>query len=348
MQNEGAMPVAACDVGQSISSSDRNFDAFLRDIRSVLPEHAIETDVEELKARSRQWNSYHQIDNYPKVILSPENTEHVSKIMSLCFKYAIPVIPFGGGTSIEGQTLSPDKGVSISLDFNQMKKIIEFHPQDLDIKVQAGLGYVELNEMINKYNLFFPLDPGPGASVGGMCACRCSGSTALRYGSMRENVLNVTAVLSDGTIINTGSRSRKSSAGYDLTRLLVGSEGTLAVITEVTLKLHGIPKVSRAMRVCFDNVRDAAKTASETLNCGVTIGRCEMMDDVMVKVINSQGADPAQHWPEKVTLMYELTGVSDAAVNEQLSIVEKIAKSNGSSEVVSFTDPVACKTFWQV
>ena len=172
-----------------------------------------------------------------------------------------------------------------------MREVMEYNREDLDIRVQAGIGYIELNDILKKDKLWFPLDPGPGASIGGMCACRCSGSTAVRYGSMRENVLNVTAVMSDGSIIKTGSRARKSSAGYDITRMLIGSEGTLGLITEVNLKLHGIPTHSHAVRVCFNDIRDAAATARDTLNCGVTIGRCEMLDDEMMKLVNK-----VSHW----------------------------------------------------
>ncbi len=142
-----------------------------------------------------------------------------------------------------------------------------------------------------------------------MCACRCSGSTAVRYGSMRDNVLTLTAVLPDGSIIKTGSRARKSSAGYDLTRLMIGSEGTLAIITEATLKIYGIPKVSYAVRMSFPSIHAAASTAKDTLNCGVTIGRCEMLDDTMVKLINQANpSNPLGPWPENTTLLYELTG----------------------------------------
>ena len=165
----------------------------------------------------------------------------MSKIVTLCNKFSVAIVPFGGGTSIEGQTLAPLGGVS--LDFARMKAVLEMSENDLYATVQSGLGYLELNEMLKDKNLWFPLDPGPGASIGGMCACRCSGSTALRYGSMRENVLAMTVVLADGTVAKFGCNARKSSAGYDLTRLLIGSEGTLGVICDATLKLHGIPKV---------------------------------------------------------------------------------------------------------
>ena len=204
---------------------DMMYEQLLSQLRERLKENQIEIDLEECKSRAKPWSSYHRLNTYPRAIVYPESTEDVSFIIKTCSSYGIPIIPFGGGTSIEGQTLTPYSG--ISLDFANMKNIIEFNEQDLDITVQAGLGYIELNEQLKRLctrkQLWFPLDPGPGASIGGMCACRCSGSTAVRYGSMRENVLSLTAVLPDGTIIKTGSRARKSSAGYDITRLLIGS-----------------------------------------------------------------------------------------------------------------------------
>ena len=209
-----------------------SLESLQRDLQTTLGKENVEVDLEERKIRGKPWNSYHKCQNNPDIVVFPKSTKDVSDIMKLCHKYNIPVIPFGGGTSVEGQTLALSGGVSI--DFSHMKRILEFNKEDLDCTVEAGLGYIELNDVLRGHGLWFPLDPGPGATVGGMCACRCSGSTAVRYGSMRENVLNVTAVLADGTIFRTGGRARKSSAGYDVTRLLIGSEGTLAVITEVT------------------------------------------------------------------------------------------------------------------
>ena len=318
---------------------------FLINLKLSLKLDQIEDDESERDVRAKPWNSYHSSSNKPHIIVFPESTADVSKILTLCSKYKVPVIPFAGGTSIEGQTLTPLGG--LSLDFSRMKKVIEINEGDLDITVEAGLGYIELNEMLKSKGLWFPLDPGPGAAIGGMCACRCSGSTAVRYGSMRENVLNVTAVLPDGTIIKTGSRARKSSAGYDLTRLLIGSEGTLAVITEATLKLHGIPKYSYALKIAFPTIKDAAATAAATLNCGVTVGRCELLDDTMVKIINN--ANPTmKKWDESTTLMYEITGPSASSVTEQLSIVKEIALKYGGRDFYTATDENETKNLWKL
>jgi D-lactate dehydrogenase (cytochrome) len=310
------------NVKRSLVQSDENeirsvtLKIFISELEKVLRIDQIETDINECQQRGKPWSSYHSLLTSPDVIVYPESTDDVSRIVSLCAKHKIAVIPFGGGTSVEGQTLAPTGGVS--LDMARMKKILQFNEEDLDITVQAGLGYIELNEFISSQclsggsdPLWFPLDPGPGATIGGMCACRCSGSTAVRYGSMRENVLSLTAVLPDGAVVRTGGRARKSSAGYDTARLLVGSEGTLAVITEATLKLHPVPRVSAALRVTFPEggLVAAARTAKATLNCGVVVGRCELLDDEMIKIINFTNPS-IDDWPEYTTLMYEITGIN--------------------------------------
>jgi D-lactate dehydrogenase (cytochrome) len=293
--------------------------------------------------------------------------------MKLCSHHKVPVVPFGGGTSLEGQTLAPRGGVS--LDFSRMKRILAVNEGDQDAHVQAGVGYVELNEYLRPRGLWFPLDPGPGATVGGMCACRCSGSTAVRYGTMRENVLNLTAVLQDGTVVRTGSRARKSAAGYDLTRLLVGSEGTLAVITEATLvrvitlrcvarrcveyacsllvlyihyqRLHAIPAHSTCLRLSFPSVRAAAAAARDTVNGGVAGGRCELLDDVMVAIVNATSPSMAP-WPVKTTLMVELTGLSARAVEEQVALVTAVAARHGGGDAVCAADAEEARRLWQV
>lgn len=336
--------------GLKVSTREENVIKFVTELCFELDPSQVEVDPEECEMRAKPWNSYHQIKNHPDVIVTPYNTEDVSKIVKLCYKYDIPIVPFGGGTSLEGQTLSPEGGCS--LDLNKMREIVELNEVDLDVTVQAGIGYVELNDILKEKGvpLWFPLDPGPGASVGGMCGTRCSGSTAVRYGSMRENVLNMTAVLADkdGTVIKTGSRARKSSAGYDLTRLLVGSEGTLAIITEATLKLHPIPRYSYALRVAFPSVFEASCCARDTLSCGVTVGRCELLDELTIKDINLANPQlPGGAWEEEVTLLYELTGPSDAAVREQIEIVREIAAKNKGTKFVVATEPEEVNLIWK-
>ena len=221
-------------------------------------------------------------------------------------------------------------------DLPQSPPLNACHAICIFARAQAGLGYIALNDILQKQGtkLWFPLDPGPGASIGGMCACRCSGSTAVRYGSMRENVLNLTVVMADGTVVRTAGagRARKSSAGYDLTRLFVGSEGTLGIITEATLKLAVRPQHSHAVLLSFATEEQAAACARDTLTCGVTVGRCELLDTSMVRVINAANAGgPNAAWPERVTLMYEVTGISNESVVEQSRAIVDIARKNGST-----------------
>ena len=308
--------------------------------------HCSRTHVEECAARGKPWNSYHHISRAPGAIVLPDTTEHVSALVKLCRTHGLPLVPYGGGTSLEGQLLAPQGGVS--LDFSHMKGVVALRPGDLDVTVQAGLGYIELNELLKPLGLWFPLDPGPGASIGGMCATRCSGSTAVRYGSMRENVLNLTAVLADGTIIRTGSRARKSSAGYDITRLLIGSEGTLAVVTEATLKVYPLPAHSHAVRIAFPSVETAARCAGDTLRGGLSVGRCELIDEVMVRDINAANPHlPGGQWQECVTLLYEVTGPSLSAVQEQTQMLSDLATRYGALAFVTASEPYEVAQVWK-
>ncbi|KAG5577258.1 hypothetical protein H5410_057392 [Solanum commersonii] len=199
-------------------------------------------DEDERYVHGKPQNSFHKAVNIPDVVVYPRSEEEVSKIVKSCNMHKVPIVPYGGATSIEGHTLSPYGGVCI--DMTLMNCVKALHVEDMDVVVEPGIGWMELNEYLESYGLFFPLDPGPGATIGGMCATRCSGSLAVRYGTMRDNVINLKVVLADGEVMKTASRARKSAAGYDLTRLLIGSEGTLGVITEITLRLQKLPQSS--------------------------------------------------------------------------------------------------------
>lgn len=211
------------------------------DLKTIFGEN-MTMDYEERFFHGKPQNSFHKAVNIPDVVVFPRSEREVSLIVKSCNKHKVPIVPYGGATSIEGHTLSPHGGVCI--DMSEMKNVKSLHIEDMDVVVEPGIGWMELNEYLEPHGLFFPLDPGPGATIGGMCATRCSGSLAVRYGTMRENVISIKAVLANGDIVKTGNRARKSSAGYDLTRLLIGSEGTLGVITEVTLRLQKIPQYS--------------------------------------------------------------------------------------------------------
>ncbi|KAG5179705.1 putative d-lactate dehydrogenase [Tribonema minus] len=315
---------------------------FVEDLIAAVGRDNVCVDEDERESHGKPYNSYHKVDRSPDVIVCPGSTEEVSAVVRLCARHKIPIVPYGGATSVEGQLLAPSGGVS--LDFARMKEVVAFSRNDHDVTVQAGLGYIELNDWLRDHGLWFPLDPGPGASVGGMSACRCSGSTAVRYGTMRENVVSMTAVLPNGDIIKTGGRAKKSAAGYDLTRLLVGSEGTLAVITEVTLKVHKIPTYSEGMRVVFRSIAEASAVVQDTLAAGVPVGRAEMLDNTMMKIINVANA---QNYPEETTVLFEFAGESPTAVREMQETVAALASRRKPLAITVQTDPAACKQMWR-
>ncbi len=232
--------------------------------------------------RRQHGNQLSEVPNQPPdAVLFPETTAEVSAAVRVCAEYRIPIIPFGVGSSFEGYVNAPFGGLSI--DTSHMKRIVALNAGDLDCTVEAGVTRTELNNHLRATGLFFPIDPGADASLGGMVATRASGTNAVRYGTMRDNVLALTVVLPDGSVSRTGTRARKSSAGYDLTRLIVGSEGTLAVITEITLKLSGIPE-EIAGGVCpFPSIKAACDAVIATIQSGISVARIELLDALQVQ-----------------------------------------------------------------
>ena len=259
----------------------------------------------------------------PDAVAFPINTEEVSHIVKLCHDHEIPVIPYGAGTALEGHFLAVRGG--ITLDFCQMASIVSINNQDMDCVVEAGVTRKQLNHELRDSGLFFAIDPGADATLGGMAATRASGTNAVRYGTMRENVIALKAVMADGTIITTSSRAKKSAAGYDLTRLLVGSEGTLGVITEVTVRLYGLPEAMSAAVCPFNSLDGAVNTVVDVIQMGIPIARIELIDDLLVDIIN-RFSD--LDYPVEPTLFMEFHG-SESAVKEQAEMVEEIARSHG-------------------
>ncbi|KAM4079332.1 hypothetical protein ACJW30_09G108300 [Castanea mollissima] len=300
-------------------------------------------DYDERYVHGKPQNSFHKAVNIPDVVVFPRSEDEVSKIVKSCDTHKqVPIVPYGGATSIEGHTLSPNGGVCI--DMSTMNSIKALHIEDMDVVVEPGIGWMELNEYLEPYGLFFPLDPGPGATIGGMCATRCSGSLAVRYGTMRDNVISLKVVLANGDIVKTASRARKSAAGYDLTRLVIGSEGTLGVITEVTLRLQKIPQHSVVAMCNFPSIKDAADVAIATMMSGIQVSRVELLDEVQVKAINiANGKD----LPEIPTLMFEFIG-TEAYAREQTQIVQKIVAEHNGSDFVFAEDPEAKKELWKI
>jgi D-lactate dehydrogenase (cytochrome) len=261
----------------------------------------------------------------PDAVCYVTSTDEVSSIVPRCRAYGVPVIPYGAGTSLEGHVAALRGGICI--DLSRMTTILAVRPEDLDATVEAGVTRQQLNAHLRDTGLFFPVDPGAEATLGGMAATRASGTNAVRYGTMRDNVLSLTVVRADGKVIRTGSRARKSSAGYDLTRLFVGSEGTLGIITEVTLRLYGIPETVSAAVCSFAEVESAARTAIESIQAGVPVARIELLDDFCMRAINRYNS---LSYAEAPTLLFEFHG-SPRSVTEQAETVREIASSNGGS-----------------
>lgn len=283
--------------------------------------------------------SYHGT-RLPDAVCYALTTEEVSEIVKLCAAHGVPVIPFGAGTSLEGHVVALHGG--IALDLGRMNAILSIRPSDLDVTVQTGVTRQQLNAELRATGLFFPVDPGAEATLGGMAATRASGTNAVRYGTMRENVINLTVVLADGTIIRTGSRARKSSAGYDLTRLFVGSEGTLGIITEVTLKLYGIPDTISAAVCPFETVEGAVATVIEAIQCGIPVARMELLDANTIRCVNAYSNLTN---PEAPTLFLEFHGTA-AGVAEQAELFAELAKANGASHMQWSTDAEDRSRLW--
>jgi D-lactate dehydrogenase (cytochrome) len=263
------------------------------------------------------------VNEPPDAVVFPQATADVQEIVRICAAHRVPVVPFGTGTSLEGQINAPRGGISI--DFRDMNRVLAVNAQDLDCVVEPGITRKQLNEQLRDQGLFFPLDPGADASLGGMAATRCSGTNAVRYGTMKDNVLALKVVLPNGELMTTARRAKKSSAGYDLTRLIVGSEGTLGVITELTLKLSGIPEAISAGVCPFPSVEAACNAAIATIQSGIPVARIELLDELQVKATNLYSK---LSLPELPVLFVEFHG-SPAGVAEQAERFGEIAKDLG-------------------
>jgi D-lactate dehydrogenase (cytochrome) len=277
----------------------------------------------------------------PSAVVMASTTEEVSRVLKYCNEQRIPVVAFGAGSSLEGHVLPLHGGVS--LDLTPMNKIIEIRPDDLLVRVEAGVHRVALNEKLAVHGLFFSVDPGADATLGGMAATGAAGTTTVRYGSMRENVMAMTAVMADGTIIKTGRETRKLSAGYDLTRLIVGSEGTLAIITELTLKLNGIPEKMAAAVVRFKTLSEGVEAAIAVVRSGIAIARCEFLDEKCIRNVNAHDNLTLTETP---TLFFEFHG-SPQGVAEDAASVKEIVTEFGASEFEWTTDEGARRKLWQ-
>ncbi|KAK8187448.1 hypothetical protein HDK77DRAFT_474849 [Phyllosticta capitalensis] len=314
------------------------------DFKDIVGKENVSLNEADLKAHSgSDWSTYApRPDEVPFLIVRPADTQEVSEIMKVCHDRRLPVTPYSGGTSLEGQ-YTPTLG-GVCIDFCRMDRIVKLNKEDMDVIVQPAVGWEVLNEELGQHGLFFPPDPGPGAQIGGMIGTGCSGTNAYRYGTMKDWVLSLTVVLADGTVVKTKQRPRKSSAGYDLTRIFIGSEGTLGLVTEATLKLTVKPLNTSVAVSSFRSIREAADCVQKVVGAGVPIAAIEILDDVQMRCINNAGAT-SKKWAEAPTLFFKFSG-TPAGVKEDIDIVQKLAKKSGSNTFEFARSKDEADTLW--
>ena len=278
----------------------------------------------------------------PDLVCFPKNTQEVSEILRVSARYGLPVVPFGAGTSLEGHVHAVRGGICI--DMRRMNRALRISAADMDVTVEAGMSRTQLVKAIENTGLTFFIDPGADATIGGMVSTRASGTTAVRYGTIRENVLALTVVLADGRVIHTGTRARKSSAGYDLTHLFVGAEGTLGVITEVTLRLHALPEALAVAIGAFPTVKGAVETVIEAIQLGLGVARIEFMDDRMVAAINRYSHLDLVEQP---TILFEFHGISHAVVEESARLAEQLAREHGATGLAWESSAAGRERLWK-
>jgi len=314
-------------------------EALIDELRARLGDRLSTTDaVRDHHSHGESWHA----PAAPDAVTFPTSTDEVAAIVVSCARARVPVIPFGMGSSLEGHVNALRGGISI--DLTRMTRIVRLSAEDLDVTVEAGVTHRKLNDHLKNTGLMFPIDPGADATLGGMTATRASGTTAVRYGTMRDNVLGLTVVLADGSVIRTGTRARKSSSGYDLTRLFVGSEGTLGVITEITLRLFGRPEAISAAVCTFNTMEGAANTVIATIQLGIPVARIEIIDEQQLEMVNRYSKTS---YPLAPTLFFEFHGISQQSVDEQAHAVQDAASEHGMREFRWATTPEERATLWQ-
>jgi D-lactate dehydrogenase (cytochrome) len=313
-------------------------EALLAELKTVFGDR-LSTSMAMREHHGRDESSYDPM--LPDAVVFAHTSEEVAAAVRLCNQHRFPIIAYGTGTSLEGHILALQGGLSV--DLSQMNQVVAVNPEDLTVTVQAGVTRKQLNAEIKDTGLFFPIDPGADASIGGMAATRASGTNAVRYGTMRENVLSLTVVTAEGKIIRTGTRAKKSSAGYDLTRLFVGSEGTLGIITEVTLKIYPQPEAISAAVCSFNDIASAVNTVIQTIQMGVPVARVEFVDENGVRAFNKHDKLTL---PEKPLLLFEFHG-SEHGVKEQAELVQQIADEHQAIGFEWATRPEDRSRLWQ-
>lgn len=311
----------------------------LEQLKAALEPSRVSTNPSVLEQHSKD-ESYHE-PALPDVVVFPKTTEEVKKIVGIANEHRIPVTAFGIGSSLEGHVIPYEGGISV--DFSQMNGILEVNPHNFTVRVQPGVTRNHLNEHLKKYGLFFPVDPGADATIGGMTATNASGTTSVKYGVMRDQVRDLEVVLPNGEIIHTGSEVVKSSSGYHLTGLFVGSEGTLGLFTEITLKVHGIPEAILAARATFDSVKQAVQAVVGIISAGIPIARVELVDEASIAQVNKIKQTDYEIAP---TLFLELHG-NEAGLNEDVKFLEEILANEGVNEIIFEKDALARNRLWE-
>lgn len=309
-------------------------------LKEILPEERITTNETVLLNHSQD-ESFHA-SHLPDVVVFPQEKQEVVEVLRFANEHKIPVVPFGAGSGLEGQAIPIHGGITI--DFQYMNKIIDIQPKDLLVVVQPGVTRLQLNAELGKHGLFFPVDPGADATLGGMASTNASGTTTVRYGAMKDNVRDLEVVLADGNIIHTGNKAKKSSSGYRLTELFVGSEGTLGAFTELTLQVQGIPEVTVAGRAVFSSLENAIQAATSLLQVGVPIARMELVEAITIKEFNKSAET---NYTEDTTLFLEFNG-SKGNVDGDLEVTKDLFTGFGCYQFDIETDSLGRKKLWEV
>ncbi len=315
------------------------FDALIAELGAITGANLSTADA--VRDHHSRGESHHPAA-MPHAVVFPESTEAVQAIVRACASHRCPVVPFGAGSSLEGH-VNPIHG-GVSVDMTRMNRVVRVSADDLDATVEAGVTRKQFERHLRSTGLIFHLDPGADATLGGMAATRASGTTAVRYGTMRDAVLGLKVVLADGRAITTGGRARKSSSGYDLTRLFVGSEGTLGIITELTVRLHGRPEALASATCYFDDIESAVRTVIATIQLGIPVARIELLDEVLIEAVNRFSK---LSYPVFPTLFFEFHGLSDRDVSEQAEAVGEVAAEHGGHAFARALTPEARAQLWQ-
>ncbi|ASK61882.1 2-hydroxy-acid oxidase [Virgibacillus phasianinus] len=312
---------------------------YIKQLIEAIGSNKVSQNETELYRHSHDESPHKAIE--PEVVCFPDCKNDIIKIIEIAREHHVPVTAFGAGSGLEGQAIPVHRG--ITLNFENMNDVVDFSPDDLTITVQPGLTRLQLNKLVNRHGLMFPIDPGADATIGGMVATNASGTTAVRYGSMRDQLLDLEVVLADGTVIHTGSHAKKSSSGYNLTSLFAGSEGTLGIITKVTLRLHGIPEYTMAARCTFDSPENCAKAAQAVLLSGIPVMRMELVDAQSVSQVNMYGG---YDYPVKHSLFFEFAGLN-SAVEEEIKLAKDLMYDLGCQDWKAASDSRDQKELWK-